>query len=221
MKSQESVHPRQSHKRGKGASSLLGVLAVAGAAGTAYYLTRSGKSQARAHDSAPGRTARHGHGAYAVTGRTVTIARPRHELYSFWRDFANLPQFMDNIEAVDFTGADRTVWKIKAPVGTVDVETEVVSDEDGRLIAWRSVPGSDIETEGRVEFHDAPGDRGTRVTAIIAYKPPAGAAGRAIAKLTPREPAIQARHDLKRLKMLMETGEIATGARNRALNGKG
>ena len=42
-----------------------------------------------------------------------------------------------------------------------------------------------------------------------------GEVGKAVAKLFQREPSVQARHDLKRLKMLMETGEIATSARQR------
>ena len=174
--------------------------------------TRKGRSS----DDAPGYTARRGFGDYAVVGRTVTIRKPRRELFQFWRDFSNLAGFMENLERIETGGGDaaRSTWYIKAPAGqTVAVETEVVREEEGKLIAWRSVEGSGIDTEGRVTFEDAPGDRGTRVGLIIAYKPPAGELGRAIAKMFLREPEIQARHDLKRFKMLMETGEIATSAR--------
>ena len=116
---------------------------------------------------------------------------------------------MENVEKVQPTGPDRAVWTIKAPAGqTVDIETRVVEDRPDELIAWRSVEGSDIDTEGRVRFRDA-GARGTIVEAIIAYKPPAGALGQMIAKLFQREPNIQGRQELKRFKMLMETGEIA------------
>ena len=58
-------------------------------------------------------------------------------------------------------------------------------------------------------FRDAPGGRGTEVEAIIAYKPPAGELGRIIAKLFQHEPEIQGRRELRRFKMLMETGEVA------------
>lgn len=161
-------------------------------------------------DDAPGRTARdRDFRGFAVEGRALTIDRPRAELYAFWRDFTNLATFMENVEAIQPTGDHRAVWTIKAPAGqTVDVETEIVTDRPDELIAWRSVEGSQIETEGRVAFRDA-GPRGTVVELIVAYKPPAGAIGKAIAKLFQREPNIQARHELKRLKMLMETGEIA------------
>lgn len=194
----------------------MAVAALAGIAGLAA-LSSSSRREDQNGDDAPGRTARRGFGKYAVVGRTVTIAKPRAELFAYWRDFSNLPTFMENIEAVRLSGANgRAIWTIKAPAGrSVDVETEIVREEDGELIAWRSVAGSDIDTEGRVSFSDAPGERGTRVEAIIAYKPPGGALGRAIGKLFLREPEVQARHDLKRFKMLMETGEIATSARRR------
>jgi len=161
-------------------------------------------------DDASGRTAKDkDFGGYAVVGHAVTINRARHELYRFWHDFQNLATFMENIEKVQPTGADTAVWTIKAPAGqTVDVETRIVEDRPDELIAWRSVEGSDIDTEGRVRFRDA-GARGTIVEAIIAYKPPGGALGQIIAKLFQREPNIQGRQELKRFKMLMETGEIA------------
>ncbi|MCH4893201.1 MULTISPECIES: SRPBCC family protein [unclassified Sphingomonas] len=166
-------------------------------------------------DSAPGRTARRRwFGDYAVTGKTVTIAKPgRAELYRFWRDFTNLPAFMENLEAVEMLGEGRSRWHIRGPLGTVTVESEIVAAREGELIAWRSVAGSEIDTEGRVAFRDAPGDRGTQVELVVAYKPPMGSAGRAVATLLQREPEIQARRDLRRFKMLMETGEIATSTR--------
>lgn len=154
-------------------------------------------------------------GKLELVGRTVTIRKPREELYAFWRDFSNLAGFMENLDAVvPGSAPGRHVWKIRAPLGdTVDVETRVVDEIAGRRIAWRSVEGSDIHTSGEVRFEDAPGERGTRVSLIIAYAPPGGTIGATAAKLFLREPEVQARHDLKRFKMLMETGEVSTSAR--------
>lgn len=169
-------------------------------------------------DSAPDHTARRSAGEYRVVGRSVTIARPRAELFAFWRDFSNLPRFMANLEKVEPSGEEpgRHTWHIRAPGGRVyPVETRIAREVDGELIAWRSTGDGAIETEGRVTFEDAPGDRGTRVSLILAYKPKAGALGEAVATLARRSPELQARHDLKRFKMLMETGEIATSARTR------
>lgn len=197
-----------------GTSMVLGALAV-GAAAFGGFLTS--RHRDRGSGDAPAYTKRNPDGDLAQVGRTVTIRKPRAELYEYWRDFSHLPTFMENLESVTpGDEAGRSVWTIKAPAGqTVAVETEVSDEIANQSIAWRSVEGSDIRTTGEVRFEDAPGDRGTRVSLVLSYDPPGGALGRTIAKLFLREPQIQARHDLKRFKMLMETGEIATSARTR------
>ena len=201
------------------ATSISKIAAAAvgvGVAATGVAALLAGRQREAGHppDDAPGRTAKKNRfGEYEVVGHVVTIDRPRAELYAFWRDFSNLSTFMENIDRVQPTGQNRFVWTIKAPAGqTVDVETEIVTDRPDELIAWRSVEGSDIDTEGRVAFRDA-GQRGTTVEAIVAYKPPGGELGQIIAKLFQREPNIQGRQELKRFKMLMEAGEIATAER--------
>jgi uncharacterized membrane protein len=152
----------------------------------------------------------------SVIAAVVTIARPAQELYDFWRDFSNLPQVMENIERIEVQGRDRSTWIVKAPRGrTVQWESVVTDDQPGKLIAWQSVEGSGIRNSGRVEFHDVPA-RGTVVRAVIAYDPPGGTLAQLAAKLFQREPALQARRDLRRFKQFMETGEISTSARTHA-----
>ena len=152
-----------------------------------------------------------------VTGKTVTINRPRQEIYDFWRDFSNLPQVMDNVVSIEKLDDRRSHWTVKAPGGgTVSWTSLVTDDRPGELIAWTSEEDADVPNSGRIEFRDAPGDRGTWVTATIFYDPPAGIIGKVIAKMFQREPHIQARRDLRRLKQLMETGEIATASWTRA-----
>ena len=188
----------------------LGLMLLGGLAAQ-QYATR--QAPHRPADSAPGRTARQrSYGGYTVTGRSVTINKPRQEIYEFWREFGNLARFMENVEAVHEKG-DLSLWTIKGPMGhAVEIRSRIVSDRPGEEIAWRSTPDSDIDTEGKVMFRDAPGGRGTVVEAIIAYRPPMGELGRIMAKLLQAEPGGQARRDLKRLKMLLETGEIATNS---------
>ena len=154
-------------------------------------------------------------GDLALVGRTVLINKPRDEVYAFWRDFSNLPQFMRSVDSIEVEG-QRTRWTVKAPLGqSVTLVTEITEDVPGSVIAWRSTEDSQIKTEGRVSFTDAVGDRGTAVTADIRYEPPAGDVGRAVAMLFGAEPNIQARHELKRLKMLIEAGEISTAINHR------
>lgn len=195
----------------------LGTGAVLGTAGLYAWHRKSAPDFDRFSDDAPGRSAwQSWFGDYGVSGNTVTIGKPRAEVYKFWRDFKNLPRFMENIESVETGSNDVSRWRVKAPGDTAaEVMSRIVSDRPNAEIAWASTDDSQIETCGKVMFRDAPGDRGTEVEAIDSYVPPAGALGRMIAKLLQREPEVQGRRDLKRLKMLMETGEIAT-ARNRA-----
>lgn len=195
----------------------LGLLAAAtvGVVGLAFLYQQQTRNKVpkRPGDSAPGRTARRDRfGRYAVVGRAITIAKPRSEVYAFWRDFGNLPQFMENVHRAETSG-ELTRWTIAGPMGRdVHVETRIVADRPDNEIAWRSTEESEIDTEGKIMFRDAPGERGTEVEAIIAYVPPMGELGRWVAKAFQAEPHLQGRRDLKRLKMLMETGEIATSA---------
>jgi uncharacterized membrane protein len=203
------------NRRNELAGGVAGLAVTVGAIAFGSYLSHRHKR--RGDDDAPDYARRKPKGDLAQVGRTVTIRKPRSELFAYWRDFSNLSAFMENLDSVTKAGDGTLVWTIRAPAGrTVDVKTEIASEKQDEHIAWRSVDGSDIETHGEVRFTDAPGDRGTRVSLTMAYSPPAGAVGQAIAKLYLREPNIQARHDLKRLKMLMETGEISTSARTRA-----
>lgn len=150
-----------------------------------------------------------------LVGRAVTINRPRAELYAYFRDFANLPTFMENVERVDVHDSKRSHWVVKAPAGrTVEWDSAITEEVEGEYFVWASQPGADVDNSGRVDFKDA-GARGTVVTATLLYDPPGGAVGKLIAKLFQREPAIQARRDLRRFKQLMETGEIATGSYTR------
>jgi uncharacterized membrane protein len=151
----------------------------------------------------------------SVSASVVTINKPAQELYDFWRNFANLARVMENIERIEVNG-DRSTWTVKAPGDrSVSWEAVVTEDQPGKLIAWQSVEGSEVRNSGRVEFHDVPG-RGTVVRAVIAYDPPGGMLAELLAKLFQREPALQARRDLRRFKQFMETGEISTSAWTRA-----
>jgi uncharacterized membrane protein len=151
----------------------------------------------------------------SIVARAVTINRPVGELFAYFRDFANLPTFMENVERIEVLDQRRSHWVVKGPAGKSYEWTSAITDEvPDRLIAWSSEDGADVPNSGRVEFRDA-GARGTVVTATILYDPPGGVIGKLIAKMFQREPAIQARRDLRRFKQLMETGEIATAAMNR------
>ena len=141
---------------------------------------------------------------------SITIGKPREEIYSFWRDLNNLPRFMENLERIDVLDDRRSHWVVQAPAGRkVEWNSVITEDQPGRRIAWEAEDGADVKNSGFVEFKDAPANLGTEVHAHIVYDAPGGAVGALIAKIFAKEPGVQAHRELRRLKMLLETGEIA------------
>jgi uncharacterized membrane protein len=151
------------------------------------------------------------HGRGVKIQKSVTINRPPEELYRFWRNFRNLPNFMEHLESVEMLDDRRSRWVAKAPAGTrVEWVAEVYNEREPELIAWRSLPDSDVNHAGSVRFRQGPAGRGTEVIVELSYEPPAGRLGKALAKLFGEEPEQQVEDDLYRFKQLMEAGEIPT-----------
>ena len=141
----------------------------------------------------------------------VTITKPRQEVYAFWRKLENLPRFMRHLASVTETDAKHSDWQAVAPAGRqVGWTAEITDERIDERIAWRSVEGSDIPNEGIVRFEDAVGGRGTVVRVELSYQPPLGALGAAFAKLFGEEPKGQIADDLRRLRALLEAGEVPT-----------
>jgi uncharacterized membrane protein len=174
---------------------------------TGQQLRRGGNGAAEARGGSP-RERRRGSSGIEVT-QAITTNRPRHEVYGFWRNFENLPRFMEHLESVRVLDERRSRWKAKAPVGSVvEWEAEIVEDRPEELIAWRSLPESQVPNSGVVRFRDAPGDRGTEIIVELKYQPPGGRIGALFAKLFGEEPNQQVKSDLRRFKQVMEIGEV-------------
>jgi len=146
-----------------------------------------------------------------VASSTMQVNCSPQQAFEFWRNFENLPLFMHHLDSVSILGDRRSRWVAPGPLGSrIRWDAEIVVERPGELISWRSLPGSDIDVDGYVEFRQAPGKRGTFVSANIIYSPPAGKFGGAIARLLGKDPAFLMRQDLRRFKALIEAGEIPT-----------
>jgi uncharacterized membrane protein len=141
--------------------------------------------------------------------KAITVRRSPEEVYRFWRDFQNLPSFMNHLQSVRVTGDRRSHWVAEAPGGkTVEWDAELTEDRPSELIAWRSLPDADVDNAGQVRFRPAPRGQGTELVVELSYDAPAGKVGRTIAKLFGKEPEQEVYGDLRRFKQVMETGEV-------------
>ena len=190
-------------------SAIGGALMWRGATGHCMVYDSLGLSSVPEDDD--GRQVSVPYGKGVRVEKSVTIDAPPETLYAFWRNFENLPRFMHNLEAVHVRDGNRSHWVAKGPAGTtVDWEAEIINEVPNELIGWRSIDGSKVDNAGSVHFTRATGGRGTEVKVVLRYDPPAGRVGAKVSKILGEDPAMQVQEDLRRLKMLIETGELAT-----------
>jgi len=140
---------------------------------------------------------------------SITVNRPVREVYRFWRNFENLPRFMDHLESVTVLDENRSHWIAKAPAGAkVEWDAAIHNEIENELIAWRSLPGSDVNHAGSVRFTPIAAGNRTEVRVALNYEAPAGKLGVLVAKLLGEEPSQQVEEDLRRFKQVVEGADI-------------
>lgn len=143
---------------------------------------------------------------------SLTINKPKEELYAYWRRLENLPSFMKHLKEVKQKDSKHSDWEARVPgnITSVKWEARIIEEKENEKIVWSSTPGSEIDNAGVVSFEDAPGGRGTVVRTTISYQAPEGKLGASAAKLMNPFFKQMVKEDLRRFKRLMETGEIIT-----------
>jgi uncharacterized membrane protein len=137
----------------------------------------------------------------------TTINRPADELYAVWRSLRDLPRFIDHLARVEPLTETRSRWTAKGPADRPYTwEAEIIRDDPGHLIAWKTLPGSEVQSAGTVRFRPLPGDRGTEMHVTLEYIPTAGRVGDAIARALGVDARTQVREALSRFRRAMETG---------------
>jgi uncharacterized membrane protein len=140
---------------------------------------------------------------------SIRLEVPVGDVYQFWRRLENLPQFMTHLDRVTEGVDGRSHWVTSGPGGlAVAWDAEIINEVENKVLAWRSLPGSDVVTAGSVNFDAARAGRSTQVSVHLQYAPPAGKAGALVASLFGREPSQTVREDLRHFKQLLEAGEI-------------
>lgn len=141
---------------------------------------------------------------------SVRLERPIAEVYNFWRRLENLPRFMSYLHEVTETAPGRSHWVAKGPGGVlVEWDAEIINEVENQVLGWRSLPGGDVTVAGSVNFDTVRAGRSTQLTVRLQYAPPAGRIGSFVSMLAGREPSQTIREDLRRLKQILEAGEVA------------
>lgn len=140
---------------------------------------------------------------------TVTVNKPKADVYSFWRRLENLPRFMKHLEKVEELTNTKSKWTAKGPagVGSVSWEAEIIEDENNELISWRSLPGSTVDNAGQVRFAQGP-DNETEIKVRMTYRLPAGDMGGVAAKIFSPMAEKMMVNDIRDFKRVMEGGEV-------------
>jgi uncharacterized membrane protein len=144
-----------------------------------------------------------------IVHESIRLELPLSDVYRYWRQFQNLPRFMSHLAQVTDTGEGRSHWVAKGPGGVlVEWDAEIINEVEDQVIGWQSLPGGDVVVAGSVNFDTARAGQSTQVSVRLQYAPPAGRVGRVISMLAGREPSFTIREDLRRLKQILEAGEI-------------
>jgi uncharacterized membrane protein len=145
--------------------------------------------------------------------RVVTIQAKPSEIYEVWRDLANLPRFMSHVKSVTEEGGGVSRWVVDVGGKELEWRAEIVEDSPNRRLRWKSIEG-DIRHEGEIDIREESGDRGTVVEVKMHYFPPGGLlVASTLYGFLRKLAKVDIGTELVRLRQLLETGEIATGAR--------
>lgn len=143
--------------------------------------------------------------------KAITINESPEKIYTLWRNFENLPHFMSHLRTVRVISSTQSHWIADAPFGSEIVwDAEITEDIPNQKISWQSSPGALVPNSGSVYFEKLPEGRGTSVKVIMDYAPPAGPLAATLAKIFSEDPSRQVYDDLRRLKQIIETGEVPT-----------
>ncbi len=145
----------------------------------------------------------------AVNIRTCFIVRaPRKLAYDSWRKLEKLPRFLKHIKNIRVTDESHSRWILRTPgsMPAIEWNAEIIDQEEGRELSWRSMPGSRIETAGKINFADTTG--GTEVNVLITYRPPAGYIGFALASVVNPSLRQMVERDLSNFKRYIEAKAI-------------
>jgi len=199
-------------KRGGITGIVLGMIAAEmvyrGATGHSPLYQAIGMNTAVAHPNAQV-SVPHEQGLHVE--QSIFIARPRSELYDFWRNLSNLPRFIPYLKSVSEMGDRYSHWVANGPFGLIQLkwDAEIINEIEDEVIAWRTLPGSMLAHAGSVRFEPSPDNLGTIVRVEMEYAIPGGKIGHTLTEMLGAGPDAEITESLECFRTLMETGKMA------------
>jgi len=139
--------------------------------------------------------------------KTITIHAPVDQVFQFWSNPENFAKVMEHVQEVKQTGENRFRWTVSGPAGSsISWTSRITQSTPNEMLVWRSEPGSVVRSSGIARFQPIE-DGATRINLLMAYNPPAGAIGDALATLFGIGPKNLLEEDLVRMKSLFEHGK--------------
>ncbi|MFN3818222.1 hypothetical protein [Blastomonas sp.] len=186
-------------------------LAAAFASASGALILQKNRAAAN-HDAAPARTARHAgrFGDYRVAGATVTIQATPEQIVEAWR---SLPELWSAMEYLPFPEGNQPGQLLPSDslreMAGKPLMLRLIDSQDDGLLVWRSEGPEYADMHGRIRLTDNSG-KGTAVEAVMAVKPGDFRQGLQTDAMLETKVEKGLLRDLRRIRMLVETGEIAT-----------
>ncbi len=136
--------------------------------------------------------------------RSIRVAAPVSQVYRFWRNFENLPRFMEHVKEVRRLPSEQDAfhWALRGPLNTsIEFDARLTEDQPNKAIGWNSLDGA-VGTSGVVTFTDLRDN--TEVHVVMQwFSLPGGKLGESLSRIV-QDPEKMLEEDLRRFKDMLE-----------------
>ena len=148
-----------------------------------------------------------------VVSRSVTINRPRAEVFAFFLVPDNLAKLMPWVQGAEVIDEHSSRWTASGPLDkplSWTIKQNIIQQDEA--LQWDTAYQGPWKHRIEASFSDAPQDRGTEVKVVLAVEPYPGSAAYALATAISKFSDRALLNLLRQVKQQLETGEVATNS---------
>jgi uncharacterized membrane protein len=137
--------------------------------------------------------------------KSIVVDAPVEQVFAYWRNLENLPQWMSHVREVRALGGDRYHWMVDGPAGMpVEWDSELLNYEENREMTWHSVGDSQVDNVAACASRKSATGRASTCSCAIRRPGVSRATWSRAAFGT--DPKSEMDDDLARMKTAIETG---------------